>query len=236
VVKNYSGVTLRNVVLTDSLEKGFNRQTGAVCKVTNAPVAISTGCTLLLNSRFNGMEDTRLSLDDSTSTLAAGKVDTLIFTVNVAPDGSNNTFWNTVQVTAKAGTTLIRDTSTNGLEPDLNGNGNPSDSNESEPTPLTLQVAPQSLFIPEGFSPNGDGINDVFVIRGATGLTISLEVFNRWGHMIYKNEDYQNDWDSKPNTGIVVGGDANGVPSGTYYYVIKLSDGRRFVHYMIINR
>ncbi|QKZ15867.1 DUF11 domain-containing protein [Spirosoma sp. KUDC1026] len=236
VVKNYSGVTLRNVMLTDSLEKGFNRQTGAVCKVTNAPVAISTGCTLLLNPRFNGMEDTRLSLDDSTSMLAAGKVDTLIFTVNVLPDGSNSTFWNTVQVTAKAGTVRIRDTSTNGLEPDLNGNGNPSDSNESEPTPLTLQVAPSSLFIPEGFSPNGDGINDVFVIRGAAGLTISLEVFNRWGHMIYKNEDYQNDWDGKPNTGIVVGGDANGVPSGTYYYVIKLSDGRRFVHYMIINR
>jgi uncharacterized repeat protein (TIGR01451 family)/gliding motility-associated-like protein len=236
VVKNYSGVTLRNVMLTDSLEKGFNRQTGAICKVTKAPVAISTGCTLLLNTRFNGMEDTRLSLDDSTSTLAAGKVDTLIFMVNVAPDGSNNTFWNTVNVTAKAGTVLIRDTSTNGLEPDLNGNRNPSDSNESEPTPLTLQVAPSSLFIPEGFSPNGDGINDVFVIRGATGLTISLEVFNRWGHMIYKNEDYRNDWDSKPNTGIVVGGDANGVPSGTYYYVIKLSDGRRFVHYMIINR
>jgi uncharacterized repeat protein (TIGR01451 family)/gliding motility-associated-like protein len=236
VVKNYSGVTLRNVTLTDSLGNVFNQQTGATYRVVKPPVAISTGCALVLNSRFNGLEDPRLSLEDSTSTLAAGKIDTLIFTVNVVPDGSNATFWNTVRVTAKAGTVRISDTSTNGLEPDLNGNGNPSDSNEGEPTPLTLQVVAQSLFIPEGFSPNGDGINDLFVIRGATGLTVSLEVFNRWGHMIYKNEDYQNDWDGKSNTGIVVGGDANGVPSGTYYYVIKLSDGRRFVHYMIINR
>ena len=91
------------------------------------------------------------------------------------------------------------------------------------------------VFIPEGFSPNGDGVNDLFVIQGAQGLTVHLEVYNRWGHLVYKNDDYKNDWNGTANTGLLQG-DKQGLPDGTYFYVVKLSDGREYVRYMTINR
>jgi gliding motility-associated-like protein len=66
--------------------------------------------------------------------------------------------------------------------------------------------------IPNAFSPNGDGINDFFVIPCGEG-DIVFSVWNRWGIEVYRSEFYQNDWD---------GGYKGGkVPDGTYYYVLK---------------
>ncbi|MBC3789826.1 putative repeat protein (TIGR01451 family)/gliding motility-associated-like protein [Spirosoma sp. LMG 31447] len=236
VVKNYGREVLRNVSVTDSLSKVFNTTTGATFTIVKAPVMVSTGSALKLNPNFDGAADPRLVLGDSLSTLAAGKTDSILVTLNISTDGSTNTFLNSVIATAKSGTTTVTDISTSGLDPDLNGNNNPTDLNEREATPLNLPSTGTTLFIPQGFSPNGDGINDLFVIRGAAGQTISLEVYNRWGYLVYRNDDYRNDWDGKPNTGIVISDGANGLPDGTYYYVIKTGDGRKFVRYMTINR
>ncbi len=236
VVKNYGTDPLTNVSISDTLTKVFNSQTGATYSIVKAPFTTSTGSALKLNLDFNGDTQPVLVLGDSTSRLAAGKVDTIRVVVNVFTDGSTTTFLNTAYAYAKAPTGTVSDVSTSGLEPDLNGNGNPTDSNEREATPLSLPSSFLSVFIPEGFSPNGDGINDLFVIRGATGLTVSLDVYNRWGSLVYKNDNYQNDWDGKPNSGIAVSSDANGLPDGTYYYVVTTSDGRKFVRYMTINR
>ncbi|RYF60144.1 MAG: gliding motility-associated C-terminal domain-containing protein, partial [Cytophagaceae bacterium] len=150
--------------------------------------------------------------------------------------GTTTTFLNSAYAEGLAKSGKVSDVSTSGLNPDLNGNNNPTDSNEREATALNLPQTFLSIFIPEGFSPNGDGVNDLFVIRGTAGLTVSLEVYNRWGHMVYKNDEYRNDWDGKPNQGISISSDAYGVPDGTYYYVINTSDGRKFVRYMTINR
>ncbi|WP_240163566.1 SdrD B-like domain-containing protein [Spirosoma taeanense] len=236
VVRNYGTEPLTHVALSDSLSKVFNNQTGATYAVVKAPITTSTGSALKLNDKFNGSTDVRIVLGDSTSRLAVGKVDTILVVVNVATNGSTTTFLNTVYAQAIARTGSVSDISTNGLVPDLNGNNNPTDQNEREATPLNLPATSTTIFIPQGFSPNGDGINDLFVIRGMAGLTVSLEVYNRWGHLVYKNDDYQNDWDGKPNAGVLVGSDANGLPDGTYYYVITTSDGRKFVRYMTINR
>jgi uncharacterized repeat protein (TIGR01451 family)/gliding motility-associated-like protein len=236
VVKNYGRNLLTNVSVTDSLSKVFNPTTGASYKIVKAPYTVSTGSTLKVNPDFNGSTDVRIVIGDSISTLAASKVDTILFTLNVISDGSTTTFLNSALAQAKSGTVVVSDISTSGLDPDLNGNNNPTDLNEREATPLNLPSTSTALFIPEGFSPNGDGINDLFVIRGAGNLTISIEVYNRWQHLVYKNDDYKSDWDGKPNTGITINDGANGLPDGTYYYVIKTSDGRKFVRYMTINR
>ena len=236
VVKNYGPDVLKNVTISDTLSKVFNSQTGAAFSIAQAPYTTSTGSALKLNPNFNGGSDPVLVLGDSTSSMAVGKTDTIRVVVNVASNGSTTTFLNTAYGQAKAKTGTVSDVSTTGLNPDLNGNGNPTDANEREATPLNLPQTFLAIFIPEGFSPNNDGINDLFVIRGAAGLTVSMEVFNRWGHLVYKNDDYHNDWDGKPNTGIAISSDANGLPDGTYYYVINLSDGRKFVRYMTINR
>jgi gliding motility-associated-like protein len=49
----------------------------------------------------------------------------------------------------------------------------------------------QNFFIPNTFSPNGDGINDVFYLRG-TGLfrIKSLSVFNRWGEIVFEKREF----------------------------------------------
>lgn len=62
---------------------------------------------------------------------------------------------------------------------------------------------------PNIFTPNGDGVNDYFFIENLGQYPQSrLEVYNRWGTLVYENNDYQNNWD---------GGD---VSDGVYFYVL----------------
>jgi gliding motility-associated-like protein len=50
----------------------------------------------------------------------------------------------------------------------------------------------QNLFVPNTFSPNGDGMNDVFFPRGTGLFNIkSMRVFNRWGQVVFENTNFQ---------------------------------------------
>ncbi|MFN8323549.1 MAG: choice-of-anchor L domain-containing protein [Chitinophagales bacterium] len=51
------------------------------------------------------------------------------------------------------------------------------------------------IFIPNAFSPNGDGNNDVFLIYGAAVKTVSLTIYNRWGELIFDSGNQFNGWD-----------------------------------------
>ena len=80
------------------------------------------------------------------------------------------------------------------------------------------------FFIPEGFSPNGDGTNDVFNITGLENFPGStIVIFNRWGNVVFEEAPYLNVWDGHCNSGLTVGGDE--VPVGTYFYLVDLNDG-----------
>jgi gliding motility-associated-like protein len=73
------------------------------------------------------------------------------------------------------------------------------------------------LNIPSAFTPDGDGVNDVWVIRSLSEYTSSkVEIFNQWGSLVFKSTGYQTPWDGKYN------GEA--VPAGAYYYVIDLNN------------
>jgi gliding motility-associated-like protein len=68
------------------------------------------------------------------------------------------------------------------------------------------------LDAPNTITPNGDGINDYWVIPNAATLAdYDLTIFNNLGATIYESKGYNNDWDCKYN--------GNDLPSGTYYYV-----------------
>jgi hypothetical protein len=90
------------------------------------------------------------------------------------------------------------------------------------------------FFIPEAFSPNGDGINDEFVINGlAKYKTVEITVFNRWGNTVYKSNNYGEGqgrggfWNGTASQGLRFG---NGpVPTGTYFYVLVL-DGKQKIN------
>ncbi len=67
------------------------------------------------------------------------------------------------------------------------------------------------FFIPNLFTPNGDGVNDTFVIKGLDRFAENeLVIVNRWDSEVYKQTNYQNNW-----TG-------NGLNEGTYYYILKV--------------
>ncbi len=78
--------------------------------------------------------------------------------------------------------------------------------------------------IPEGFSPNSDGINDLFVIKGIENYpTLSVNIYNRWGSLVFEASPYLNNWNGKSNSGVTIGGDD--LPIGTYFYIIDLGNG-----------
>lgn len=80
------------------------------------------------------------------------------------------------------------------------------------------------LEAPTGFSPNGDLINDLFVIPDMETLDAKLTVFNRWGDKVYESEHYQNDWDGTCGTPLCIG--HGPLPEGTYYYSITVSNSQ----------
>lgn len=85
-------------------------------------------------------------------------------------------------------------------------------------------VTVADFFIPDGFSPNGDGINDLFVIRGILSYpNNSFVIFNRWGNRVFEASPYQNTWDGRSTIGVRIGGDE--LPVGTYFYVLDLKNG-----------
>jgi gliding motility-associated-like protein len=91
-----------------------------------------------------------------------------------------------------------------------------------------LENCTQGVLIPQGVSPNGDGANDNFFIKGLEDYpNASLKIFNRWGSLVYQTDSYQNDWSGQVNTGFVLNTNNGKVPSGTYYYVIILQPGNQ---------
>jgi len=95
----------------------------------------------------------------------------------------------------------------------------------SEPSDVTVvvNICPDDFFIPEGFSPNGDGINDYFVIIGIENYPDNtMVIFNRWGNKVFEASPYVNTWDGTNTFGLTVGG--NQLPIGTYFYLLDLGD------------
>ncbi len=77
-----------------------------------------------------------------------------------------------------------------------------------------LDVKVREFMIPNVFTPNNDGVNDKFVMVFKDSYlppaNTSLDVYNRWGKLMYSSKNYQNDW-----TG-------DGHPDGVYYYFAKI--------------
>src|SRR5690606_1551213 len=92
---------------------------------------------------------------------------------------------------------------------------------------LVQSVESIACLIPRGISPNEDGMNDNFDLRGF-GVT-KLSIFNRYGKEVYSKTDYTNEW---------YGLDEHGkeLPTGTYYYSLELNDGTSKTGWVYINR
>ena len=93
-----------------------------------------------------------------------------------------------------------------------------------ETGPLTCTISESMLEMPNAFSPNGDGRNDVYHAKKYQSLTeFHATIFNRWGQKLYEWDDPAGGWDGKFN--------GHDVKQGVYFVLVKATgaDGRKFV-------
>ena len=107
----------------------------------------------------------------------------------------------------------------------------PNPDNNQWSVDVTTEVHP-GLFIPEGFSPDGDGINDLFIIGGLEDYypNNSIMIIDRWGKKLHQASPYHQDWWDGTDL------DNNPLPIGTYYYILELGGNakpiRGFIYVM----
>ncbi len=83
-------------------------------------------------------------------------------------------------------------------------------------TALGIIHAPPILYIPNSFTPNNDGVNDYFKVVGDQLLRFELNIFNRWGDLVFHSTDINEAWNGSYN-----GGDYF-APNGVYLYQVKV--------------
>lgn len=202
---NDTPAAIDSIQIEDNLDNVFKTKncTYTVTSLLGSGVLVASGA-------YNG--STVITTLAAGGTLPVNTRDSIQMEVRVNPNGqsgalslSNQAFFSG-QTLGKNGKTLyIKDIKT--------------DENQStsiaEPTTTVLPEI--TMFIPDGFSPNGDGINDKFIISHTAATKIDLEVYNRWGSLVYKSSDYQNNWDGT-GTGSFLGQD---LVTGTYFCVYK---------------
>ncbi len=79
---------------------------------------------------------------------------------------------------------------------------------------VLLDPLDPGVYVPDGITPNGDGVNDRLIIEGIENHEKNeLLIFDRWGNLIFQASPYKNSWDGNYNN--------VGLPEGAYYYVLK---------------
>jgi gliding motility-associated-like protein len=92
-----------------------------------------------------------------------------------------------------------------------------------------VTVIMHELYVPNGFSPNGDNVNDLYVIKNIEhSESSSLKIFNKWGMEVFEAENYANDWNGKGKTGLDLVED-------TYYYTLRIND-ENYSGYIVLKR
>jgi gliding motility-associated-like protein len=81
-----------------------------------------------------------------------------------------------------------------------------------------IVVPPFSFYIPNAFTPNNDGVNDVFTGLGINAKDLTMYIYDRWGEMIYQTNDIQKPWDGKVNNSSTT------AQQGVYIYLIYVTD------------
>ncbi|WP_375559415.1 gliding motility-associated C-terminal domain-containing protein [Bernardetia sp. OM2101] len=108
------------------------------------------------------------------------------------------------------------------------GNGNLMMQNEIKFESENLCCVQESIdetSLPNIITPNGDGKNDYLVLPLQEGSRASLVIYDRWGKMVFKSENYQNDWNAKK------------LSSGTYYAtLIILCTGQKMKFWVDVRK
>ena len=205
--------SLTNISISDNLRNVFP----SPVKVTVISVNASKFGTL--NLGYNGITDTTLLRSGAQAPL---QMDSIFLLITIDLNGTNDSVFTNIAH----------------LNYSVKGAGGISiTSSALVSNNVRINLSQPDVYIPEGFSPNGDGINDKLIIRHKPQTGIGLKVFNRWGTVVYENSNYQDEWDGR-GKGSLLG---SMVPDGTYYVVItatNLVSGKKqqFVQFITIKR
>lgn len=71
-------------------------------------------------------------------------------------------------------------------------------------------IPPLNLYIPSAFTPNGDGLNDTFGVKGEGINNYHIYIYNRWGEVVFESTNPKQTWDGKFK--------GNNSETGTYVY------------------
>ena len=91
-----------------------------------------------------------------------------------------------------------------------------TDQNGCRTSADTILTGPSELAMPTGITPNGDGNNDFFVVKGIEAYTNNtLTIYNRWGNVVFQVDNYSNLWGGFNSSG-------EELPEGTYFAFLEL--------------
>jgi gliding motility-associated-like protein len=218
-VVNQSSIALTEVTLRNDLAATFPYP--CTYTIQGLPRLLSHNSGLQVNSNFNGANEISLVIP-STSTLLAEKVDTIALAVLIEPRAFSGTTRNWVVGSARTlWNDIVSDSSNSGFKWDPDKDGDPT--NNNDPTIVELKMI--TLFVPEAFSPDGDGRYDELIIKGMQGRSALFTVYNRWGSKVYESTGSEVRWDGYANSGVLMG--KGKLPPATYYYVLQFTDGEK---------
>ena len=89
----------------------------------------------------------------------------------------------------------------------------PEGCNDTASVKVIVDPTSFDIFVPNAFTPNGDGKNDIFAVIGPSIKTMELRLFNQWGQQIFATNDKTRGW-----SGLF---DGQQQPAGIYIYVVK---------------
>ena len=215
------GVTSINWTATDaSGNTATATQTVTVTDIIN-PTAQLQDITIVLNN--TGAASITFADVDLGSSDNCGLASTILSQsdFDCGDIGENTITVTLIDVNGNSTITTIKVTvETNGIDSDNDGI---DDSCDGTTDPIEADI-------PEAFTPNGNNINDLFVVGNIEFYNErSIDVFNRYGNQVYSSKAYNNDWDGTRSD------NGQALPDGTYYYVLTLN-GEIKKGFVYINR
>ena len=89
--------------------------------------------------------------------------------------------------------------------------------------------AGNKILIPTAFTPNGDGMNDVWEINTLAGNNeVIVEIYNRWGEIIFYSKGYPEPWNGTYKGSLV--------PEGTYAYIVRVDADKVYRGVVLVAR
>lgn len=222
IIQWYDAATGGNLVYTGNV---FNTPALSASTTYYAQAVSSSGCTP--SSRTPITVSISQPLDAPVVTVASTSVNSVVFAWNAVNGATGYQVSFDNGVTFSSTTTALADT-VNGLQPDqsvtivVRAEGATSclqSANSAAVTGTAKNPQGDAIFVPNAFTPNGDGKNDIEYVYGASINSIKFYVYNQWGQLIFQSTSMSYGWDGTYK--------GNKQPVGVYVYYLEavMKDG-----------